>query len=662
MTGVQLGGIDPSILRELSGVYKPFVKALKELVSNAFDADADHVHITIADDFSSLKITDDGEGMTPFEFRNDFTRIGGGSRRWLGERTSKGRLRIGSKGIGFLALARYCSCLKVESTGTRKFHKVLDIPETPAIVALDEIFGFAIPELLLARRLRCEVSQVSGRIGDLVRGKHFKIDTAKRQLKIVRPVGAVKLQLSFDCKNLAFRATLDFERLLELADKADLDKLAAFASIDIWQCRPSESFQGTRITAHNLKHFVRRELRTERRKGNVRNIASRDGLERLVWYLSRCTPVQYATADRTDVRRLQEHLSIPDHSVLQELRVSHGSTSRVLERSIYPFEQEALPLHDDMLIEVKLDEGGLKATGFIAGYENVIFPAEYRGITIRVRGVAIGDPHFFGAEYLLTGASKAALSQITGEINVFQGLDAVDALNPGRESFYEESEQYKILRQRLIGEGEHVTGYLGQAIAAVLRRSQVRSALKDVLGRAMLRRRALDDISAAVADIIASGEKMGIAIRNLLKSQNSHTNGLAHCSDLPLSVSPRVGGLKVVPTQYLAEPAEIDYHKGEIRLDMTRPEWDWTLVLFDRRVQVVNKRGGVHRPLGELDLRNECLLINWEHPIRAQMDERSFLRMALSWILAKEAASGDAEQMMELALRLLSFKTDTVDA
>ena len=65
MTDVQLGGIDPSILRELSGVYKPFVKALKELVSNAFDADADHVHITIADDFSSITVTDDGEGMTP---------------------------------------------------------------------------------------------------------------------------------------------------------------------------------------------------------------------------------------------------------------------------------------------------------------------------------------------------------------------------------------------------------------------------------------------------------------------------------------------------------------------------------------------------------------------------------------------------------------------
>src|SRR5437773_8733867 len=105
MVGMRLGGIDPSILRELSGVYKPFVKAFKELVSNAFDADADMVRVVFDDDFSSVTVADDGQGMTPFEFRNDFTRIGGGSRRWAGDRTRNGRLRIGSKGIGFLALA-----------------------------------------------------------------------------------------------------------------------------------------------------------------------------------------------------------------------------------------------------------------------------------------------------------------------------------------------------------------------------------------------------------------------------------------------------------------------------------------------------------------------------------------------------------------------------
>src|ERR687891_499321 len=99
---MRIGGVDPSILRELSGVYKPFVKAFKELVSNAFDADAETVTVELTDDCSWLRVSDDGVGMTPFEFRNDFTRIGGGSRRWLGERTLKGRQRIGSKGIGFL--------------------------------------------------------------------------------------------------------------------------------------------------------------------------------------------------------------------------------------------------------------------------------------------------------------------------------------------------------------------------------------------------------------------------------------------------------------------------------------------------------------------------------------------------------------------------------
>src|SRR5205085_8927042 len=120
------------------------------------------------------------------------------------------------------------------------------------------------------------------------------------------------------------------------------------------------------------------------------------------------------------------------------------------------------------------------------------------GLTSRVRGVSIGDPGYLGADTLLTGASRAALSQITGEIVVLSGLDAVDTLNPGRESFYEESEQFKILRRHLVGEGERVGGYLGRVIDAVLLRSQVRSALADVLGKAALRRRALEDVSAAI--------------------------------------------------------------------------------------------------------------------------------------------------------------------
>src|SRR5207244_3454551 len=119
---MRLSGVDPSIIRELSGIYKPFVKAFKELVSNAYDADASTVTITVARDFSSIGIHDNGIGLTPIEFHRDFARLGG-STAWLNEgRSPGGRPRIGYKGIGFLAVARYCNRMEIESS-TRRAHE-----------------------------------------------------------------------------------------------------------------------------------------------------------------------------------------------------------------------------------------------------------------------------------------------------------------------------------------------------------------------------------------------------------------------------------------------------------------------------------------------------------------------------------------------------------
>src|SRR5262249_21881216 len=220
-------------------------------------------------------------------------------------------------------------------------------------------------------------------------------------------------------------------------------------------------------------------------------------------------------------------LASPPQPPLSRLEVGHGKTHIPLNRPIYPLEAGSPVVPQDLLVEVSIDEGGLKAAGFLAGYEGIIFPAEYRGVSIRVRGVSIGDPGFLGAESLLTGAAKAALSQVTGEVVVLSGLDAVDTLNPGRESFYEESEHYKTLRRHLVGEGERVGGYLNRVITAVIRRSQVRSALADVLGRASIRRRALEDMSAAITYLIARGDKTAELLRKMLRSKHSHVNSLA---------------------------------------------------------------------------------------------------------------------------------------
>ena len=67
----------------------------------------------------------------------------------------------------------------------------------------------------------------------------------------------------------------------------------ARATIDVFERQGLPT--GTIITAEQLKSFVRRELRADRRKGFVRNIGSRSGLEQFTWLLSRCTPVPYAT-------------------------------------------------------------------------------------------------------------------------------------------------------------------------------------------------------------------------------------------------------------------------------------------------------------------------------------------------------------------------------
>jgi Histidine kinase-, DNA gyrase B-, and HSP90-like ATPase len=655
MVGMRLGGIDPSILRELSGVYKPFVKAFKELISNAFDADADVVRVVFADDFSSVTVTDDGQGMTPFEFRNDFARIGGGSRRWAGDRTRKGRLRIGSKGIGFLALARYCDRLKVESGADRVFETQAEHPETPATFDVLPFLGVPIPPDLLQHRLTSEVRRSGKRGGKLEEGRDYQWNRKGTRLSVGQDVGPVSVKFRLDCRGLAFRAYLDFDTLLRLADNADLEKLDDFASIDLFE--RNEPKAGTVITAEQLKPFVRRELRVDRRKGFVRNISSRSGLEQFLWFLSRCTPVPYATPAENPNPAVAKLLAFPTQAPLAHLEVVHGKTSTALNRPIYPLETGSPVVPPDMLIEVKIDEGGLKAAGFLAGYEGIIFPAEYRGVSIRVRGVSIGDPGFLGAESLLTGASKAALSQVTGEVVVLSGLDAVDTLNPGRESFYEESDHYKILRRHLVGEGERVGGYLGRVIAAVIRRSQVRSALADVLGRASLRRRALDDMSAAVTYLIARGDKTAELLRKLLRSKQSHVNGLASARPMELGFPPRIGGLAVVPSDNLPEAAQIDYCVEQIRLDTSRQEWRWSLLLFDRTFEVIHKKGNPDQPIGEMDLKRNQILVNWGHPVKLQMDERSFLRTALAWVLAKEAANKDSGHMMDLALRLLAFNT-----
>lgn len=107
------------LARITDGIYRRPASALRELVSNAYDADAKHVVIlTDAPRFSSIVIRDDGSGLTPDSLAHLVQNIGGSpKRRFEGvelevtdkddpNRSPGGRQLIGKMGIGIFSVAQ----------------------------------------------------------------------------------------------------------------------------------------------------------------------------------------------------------------------------------------------------------------------------------------------------------------------------------------------------------------------------------------------------------------------------------------------------------------------------------------------------------------------------------------------------------------------------
>ena len=89
------------------GLYASPNKAVEELVSNSFDAGAEHVHVLISPNLAtdhknaSIAVIDDGSGMGADELRQHW-RIGSSNKRSI-RKPPRGRQQIGKFGIGKLA-------------------------------------------------------------------------------------------------------------------------------------------------------------------------------------------------------------------------------------------------------------------------------------------------------------------------------------------------------------------------------------------------------------------------------------------------------------------------------------------------------------------------------------------------------------------------------
>lgn len=105
--------VNKDVVKHLSlGLYRNFALAIKEIISNSYDAGAKEVKIKLDLKNNKIIIRDDGDGMNYAQLRDEYLHIG------FYKEPSKspnklGRMRIGTFGIGFLSPLPYCSKMTI---------------------------------------------------------------------------------------------------------------------------------------------------------------------------------------------------------------------------------------------------------------------------------------------------------------------------------------------------------------------------------------------------------------------------------------------------------------------------------------------------------------------------------------------------------------------
>ncbi|TYZ06093.1 hypothetical protein FY528_19390 [Hymenobacter lutimineralis] len=115
--------VHPKLAALLGENYRSSEFALRELVDNAWDAEAKNVWIvlpSILTEDATIEFRDDGTGMTPEEVRNEYLIIANNRRDRKGNTTQNGRMVKGRKGIGKFAGLFVGSLMLVETRARGK--------------------------------------------------------------------------------------------------------------------------------------------------------------------------------------------------------------------------------------------------------------------------------------------------------------------------------------------------------------------------------------------------------------------------------------------------------------------------------------------------------------------------------------------------------------
>ncbi|RJQ15085.1 MAG: hypothetical protein C4560_11030 [Nitrospiraceae bacterium] len=395
--------VSARILRHISrGIYRTPAGALKELVSNAYDAGAKKVTINTGyPTFKEMIVTDNGKGMSRDEFIAIIQNIGLSGKQAGHEFKIPGsnqkRITIGHYGIGVLAIGQLCEKVTITSKteGTLEgFEAILDFEQF-------------------------EIKKINGLDRALIKDEKDieKEDSGKEKFPIGKcTIRSLKYAPNSRSEHFT-KLKLEVVRV-PVQKKLSGSLLKEYEGLDVLQ-RYSANFQ-------NLLILFRKE-ENDIRQGQY-------PYEKLCWEIATYSPVKYPNIG----------VFIPGQTLSPFKKLAEDYRFEVIIDGFEvtkPFEEDFFrdsnyPIKYIFHWENETYTKGKKVSGYLI-YKQHIRPRGMQGVLVREAGIAIGMYDLTFLEYPFHEGTK--FEQLTGELFV-EGLSG--ALNIDRNSFNETDDYY----------------------------------------------------------------------------------------------------------------------------------------------------------------------------------------------------------------------------
>ena len=381
--------VSSKILGHISeGLYRGPAGVFKELVSNAFDANAKTIWISTGRPrFDVVSVWDDGDGMTLDKFKELMSGgIGDSDKRVNGVSLVNGRDVIGRLGIGLLGVSQISHEFSIES------HSGLGETAFRAAVWMRDF-----RRDLLDRYNMIELAEPRN---------HSSPSEGYT-------VGA------FEAEEIPFQS----------------DRVG----MTITATDPTEGFR--RQLAEDIPDALPKDFRIFSERSRSKDVlATGPWYDRMVWQLASLAPIQYMSGSAVPagdgtMHELAKQLTdfnfgvILDGVKLFKPVLLDGPTSEVPSGTRGDGEG---PFHFPLELDKTVWGSALKVRGYIHGSAGkALHPDDIRGILIRLKHVGIGEYDKSLLDYRYAEGPRFAW--LTGELYVETGLE--DALTVGRDGF-----------------------------------------------------------------------------------------------------------------------------------------------------------------------------------------------------------------------------------